>query len=583
MDAWHLRQPRGQQLATRGSRRRPASSTSRTSRTRCDNLLHFNRQFGSSHRLDLTGLYSLEHDHFTKDSLYATQLPYPTQLWYDLGSGTAGNDVSRISDWTLESYMGRANYTLIDRYSFSFTGRSDGSSRLAPGHKWAFFPSAGFAWQLGDESFMRRFPVLNSLKVHSSYGTTGNTAISPYQTEGTLASRFYTFGTTRVQGYKPGSIPNPDLGWERTDQMDAGLDYSIINDRLSGTIDLYRMNTHDLLLTELLPVTSGFTSTLQNVGATKNSGIELSLSTLNIRNWHGMSWSSDVNWAHNKNSIVALASGAKSDVGNVWFVGQPINIAGDPEHSVFYDWKYVGVWQYADSVLMKKYNANGSTFKVGDPKVADINGDGKIDANDRTFVGTGYPAWTGSLSNRLDVPRLGRVDAGDGEVEVHVHRRYAAERERPVRQHRDLDYWTPTNPTNANPAPNTGGVDRLYATTRLYTDGSNWRIRNITAGTRFNEHYANRLGLRGRALLRHRAGAVRPLELPRHRSRDRRASFRRFARSCSARTSPGNPLPPLETRSLQMKRILLSTVTLGLVARRGKLREPRRKADHWRQ
>ena len=253
-----------------------------------DNLVHFNRAFGSAQRLDLTGLYSLQHDHFTKDSLYATQLPYTTQLWYDLGSGTAGNETSRISEWMLESYMGRANYTLLDRYTVSVTGRTDGSSRLAPGHKWAFFPSTGLAWQLGEESFMRNYAFLNSLKLHASYGTTGNTAINPYSTEGTLASRLYTFGTTRVQGYKPGSIPNPDLGWEKTDQSDVGMDFSVINDRITGTIEGYRMNTHNLLLTQLLPVTSGFTSTLQNVGATRNTGVELSFSTLNIRNWRGL-------------------------------------------------------------------------------------------------------------------------------------------------------------------------------------------------------------------------------------------------------------------------------------------------------
>ena len=318
-----------------------------------DNLVHLDRALGSLHRFDITGLYSIQHDRFTKDSLYATNLPYPTQLWYDLGSGTAGNEVSRISEWSLRSYMGRVNYTLADRYSFSFTERADGSSRLAPGHKWAYFPSFGAAWQVGDEPIMRSLTFLNSLKLRGSYGSTGNTAINPYQTEGTLASRLYTFGTVRVRGYKPGSIPNPDLGWEKTDQTDVGIDYAIFNSRISGTIDGYKYNTHDLLLTRLLPVTSGFTQTLQNIGATKNTGVELSLSTLNIRNWRGISWTSDINWSHNKNEIVALASGATSDVGNTWFVGHPINIPNDPLRRVFYDYKYVGVWQFADSVAMK--------------------------------------------------------------------------------------------------------------------------------------------------------------------------------------------------------------------------------------
>ena len=459
-----------------------------------DNLLRLDRVWRTIHHFDITGLYSIQHDRFTKDSLYATNLPYPSQLWYDLGSGTAGNEVSRIAEWSLKSYMGRVNYTLLDRYSVSFTSRADGSSRLAPGHKWAFFPSIGLAWQLGDEEFMKRFSFISALKVRGSFGRTGNTSVNPYQTQGTLSPKLYTFGTTRVRGYKPGAIPNPDLTWEKTDQSDVGLDYAIFDNRLSGTIDAYRMDTKDLLLTRLLPVTSGFTSTLQNVGATKNTGVELSFSTVNLQNWHGLHWTSDINWSTNKNKIVALASGAASDVGNVWFVGQPINIPTDPQRRVFYDYKYVGVWQYADSLAMRAFNAAGSTFKFGDPRVADVNGDGKIDANDRTFVGTSYPRWSGSLYNRVTyggfdfsalVTAKWHYTFIDGTPRSYFGR---------FNNVADLDYWTPTNPTNKNPAPTTGAVDRLYAATRLYRDGSHWRIRNITAGYTIDQRLAGRIG-----------------------------------------------------------------------------------------
>jgi TonB-linked SusC/RagA family outer membrane protein len=461
-----------------------------------DNIVHLNRSLGSAHLFDITGLYSIQHDRFTKDSLYATNLPYTTQLWYDLGSGTAGNERSLISEWSLESFMGRLNYTLLDRYSLSFTGRSDGSSRLAPGHKWAFFPSVGAAWQIGDEPIMRHASFINSMKLRASYGTTGNTSISPYQTEGTLSSRLYTFGTTRVRGYKPGSIPNPDLTWEKTDQTDVGLDFAIANNRISGQIDGYKARTHDLLLTRLLPVTSGFTSTLQNIGATQNTGIEVGISTVNLQGWHGITWNMDVNWAHNANKITALASGAVQDLGNVWFVGKPINIPTDAQRRVFYDYKYVGVWQYADSLTMKKFNANGNTFKFGDPRVADLNGDFKIDANDREIVGDSYPAWTGSWSNRItwrgfDVSSLVTAKWNylfvDGTPRSYFGR---------FGNIADMDYWTPTNPTNKNPAPTTGGVDRLYAATRLYTQGSHWRIRNITAGYTLGQRLANRIGAR---------------------------------------------------------------------------------------
>jgi hypothetical protein len=255
------------------------------------------------------------------------------------------------------------------------------------------------------------------------------------------------------------------------------------------------MKTHDLLLTQLLPVTSGFTSTLQNVGATENNGLELGISTVNLQGWHGITWSSDFNWSTNKNKITALASGATSDVGNVWFLGHPINIPGDANRRVFYDYKYIGVWQYADTAEMRKLNAaNGQTFKVGDPRVADVNGDGKIDANDRTFIGDSYPGWTASLSNRVTWHGWdfsGLVTAKWNYMFIDGTPRSYNGRFNNIAV---MDYWTPTNPTNLNPAPNTGGVDRQFASTRLYTDGSHWRIRNLTAGYTFDRRLANRVG-----------------------------------------------------------------------------------------
>ena len=462
-----------------------------------DNLLMFTKEFAGVHRIEATGLYSIQQDRFTKDSLYASQLPYTSQLWYDLGSGVAGNNLSLISEWSLMSYMGRVNYTYNDRYSLSVVGRSDGSSRLAPGNKWAFFPSYGFAWQMGDEQFMRRFTWLDQLKLRASYGTTGNTSIAPYQTQGTLSSKFYTFGTTRVRGYRPGSIPNPDLTWEKTDQTDVGMEFAMWGSRVSGTLDFYHQNTHDLLLTRLLPVTSGFTSTLQNIGSTSNRGYELGISTVNLQNRRGLTWTTDFNISTNKNKITALASGATQDVGNTWFVGQPINLNGDPQRRVFYDWKYIGIWQYADSIAMKAFNANGATFKAGDPRVQDINGDGKINADDRMIVGTSYPKWVGSIYNRFN---YGNFDLSalvtakmsytfqDGTPRSYTGRLGVIG---------DTDYWTPENPTNKNPAPNLGQVERLYATSRLYEDGSHWRIRNITLGYTLGERMARTIGARG--------------------------------------------------------------------------------------
>jgi hypothetical protein len=256
------------------------------------------------------------------------------------------------------------------------------------------------------------------------------------------------------------------------------------------------MDTHDLLLTRLLPATSGFTSTLQNVGSTRNKGLELGISTMPIRNWRGVTWTMDMNWSTNKNEITGLASGATSDIGNTWFIGHPINLPGDQQRQVFYDFKYVGVWQYADSVEMKKFNAKGATFKVGDPRVADLNGDYRITADsDRTFIGDTYPSWTASLSNRFTYKGFDL----SGLISAKWHYTFIDQTPRSYYGRFEnvavMDYWTPTNPTNLNPAPTTGGVDRQFASTRLYTDGSHWRIRNITAGYTIDHHLASRVGV----------------------------------------------------------------------------------------
>jgi TonB-linked SusC/RagA family outer membrane protein len=461
-----------------------------------DNLLQYNRDFGTSHRVDATLLYGIQRQHDDNVFALATDLPYTQQLWYNLGSGTIASEYSNLSEWSLQSYMTRVNYTLLDRYTLTLTGRRDGSSRLAEGHKWAFFPSFGLGWQIGDESFMRRFDFVSAMKLRGSYGTTGNTSISPYQTQGALVRRVYNFGANNGFGYAPGSIANPDLSWEKTDQVDVGLDWGVFGNRVSGAADWYRQNTHDLLLLRALPATSGFTQVLQNIGSTRNTGIELSLSTINLENWRGVRWTSDINFSHNTNAITALQGGATSDVLNGWFVGQPINLCVtpgtnciDPTRRVFYDYQYIGIWQQADAAQAASFGQ-----KPGDIHVADLNGDGKIDAtNDRTIVGTSYPKWTGSIFNRVsyrgfDLSGLLSAKIGytflDGTPNG-LQGRYGQ---------LNVPYWTPENPSTLYPRPLVNDQARTYGSAWRYVNGSHWRIRTISLGYTFGEQFAGRIG-----------------------------------------------------------------------------------------
>ena len=250
---------------------------------------------------------------------------------------------------------------------------------------------------------MQRFDVLSSAKLRGSYGVTGNTAIAAYQTQGALVRTPYNFGGGTVIGFGPnqGNPENPNLAWEKTYQTDVGPELGFLDDRLLTTVDWYGQNTKDLLLTRALPATTGYTSTLQNIGETKNTGLELQLSTINVRNWNGISWTSDISWARNRNEIVKLAiadttgcpiNARPCDRNNRWFVGQPINVGArnpnaqprDVQRCVWYDYKFDGIWQYADTALARSVGQCAATtaitacpFKPGEIRLVDVNGDGR--------------------------------------------------------------------------------------------------------------------------------------------------------------------------------------------------------------
>lgn len=476
-----------------------------------DNILNWNLNTGK-HKVDATLLYGMSKNRFASDSASALNLPYDYQLWNNLGTGSNPQPpISNFSTFTTLSYMGRLNYTYASRYSLTVTGRYDGSSVLAPGHKWSFFPSAGLSWQIGDEAFMRGLTFVSSLKLRASLGTTGNSAINPYQTEGSLTRTTYNFGTTTAAGYVPGSIPNPGLKWEQTAQKDLGFDFGLFSNRLTGTFDVYQERTTNLLLPRSLPASTGFTSVLQNVGTTGNAGWELSISTVNLPGTGGgLRWTTDLNLTHNENYIIDLATASGDDVGNRWFIGQPVNVGGatnsDALHNVFYDLKYIGIWQLADSALARKYGQ-----KPGDIRVADINGDGKIDGADRTIRGNTYPKLLASVFNRLSFGRFDLSFLFQGRLGYTLLDGFASGVKLFERYNfLNVQYWTPAKCTgpagataaqqaaipgcNSYPQPSAGRENPLYNdlnySVQSYRNGSHWRVRNITVGYTLPERFA---------------------------------------------------------------------------------------------
>ncbi|HEY8484305.1 MAG TPA: TonB-dependent receptor [Longimicrobiales bacterium] len=470
-----------------------------------DNLLQVNRNFGGVHHVDATLLYGIQRSRQVTANQRANQIPYDEALYYSLGQGQEYQLNTNLGETALQYYMGRVVYTLMDRYTVSVAVRRDGASQLAPGRKWVTFPSVGLAWQLGDEPFMSGLGFLSTLKLRGSYGVTGSAAIAPYQTQGALSRTRYNFGSNTALGYglNADNPPNPNLTWEKTAKTNVGIDFGLLNERITGTVDWYRENTYDLLLRRTLPVTTGYSSVLENVGKTRNTGVEIALSTINLEDWHGLRWEMDVNWTTNKNEIVELvvsdtigcpANARPCDLNNGWFVGQPVNVGGtaprdgDANRRVWYDYKFLGIWQEHEAAEAAKYGR-----KPGQIKVADINGDGVISPSDKVILGNTYPKWTANIFNRFawrDFDLSIQANIRWGYTIFNTYTPDLSGRYGQIA----TDYWTPEKPSTKNPAPNLAGTPVDYGDTRGYLDGSHWRIRNIQFGWTMPQGLARQFG-----------------------------------------------------------------------------------------
>jgi TonB-linked SusC/RagA family outer membrane protein len=434
-----------------------------------ENLLYYDKVFGD-HTLGLTFLQSAQRERFESSTITVSDLPYRS-LVYNLGSTNAAGPDAFGSDYfekSLMSWMGRVNYGFKNRYLFTVTGRFDGSSTLAPDNKWDFFPSFAFAWKAHEEPFLNGVSFIDELKVRAGYGKVGNAAVEPYTVQGRLLKTRYVWGNTPAWGFNPNWLPNPDLSWEKTASLNAGIDFGLIGGRLSGTVDVYRQTTTDLIMNRLLPTAGGFAEILSNIGSTRNSGVEISLTSVNVDMSNGFKWSTDFIFTKNKEEIVELYSAKNDDIGNRWFIGQPL--------TTYYGWKPIGVWQSNEVEEAKKYGRI-----PGQGKFLDKDTDGDIDANDQMIRGSNVPDWSGSIVNNFSYKGV--------ELSVFIYTRQgqvvASGYYRPALAGRYtepafIEYWTPGNPTNKYPRP-TQDQERIdRPESYLYQDASFTKIRNIT-------------------------------------------------------------------------------------------------------
>lgn len=450
-----------------------------------ENILTYGKTFGNVHNFNVTALQSIQRDNFEYNNIAVQGVPVEGQEFYNAGNaGSVLGVGSNLIQWTLNSYMVRLNYDYNDKYLVTVTARRDGSSRFGENTKYGNFPGVALAWNMYNEEFLKGIKWIDQLKLRASYGKTGNQGVSPYQTQGLLKRTSYAWGTSAAYGYRPNSIGNPDLKWESSATKNVGIDYSFFGNRVSGSIELYQTNTTDLLLSDQLPTSIGFNAVTRNVGETRNRGIEIGVSTVNINSKGGFKWSTDFVFYKNKEAILSLYNGKVDDTGNKWFIGHPLNS--------FFDYKKIGIWQLGEEDAAK---AQG--FTVGQVKLQDTDKDGKITANDRVILGSDIPSWQGGITNRFSFKGIDLSFFIFARVGQKILSKFHQDNLTLQGRYNQIkvDYWTPKNPTNAFPRPNFNQEFPVYNTSFIYFDGSFVKVRNINIGYTFSPKIVQKLGL----------------------------------------------------------------------------------------
>lgn len=317
--------------------------------------------------------------------------------WHNLGAGTIYNTPgSSDNQWTMNSYFARLTYSMNNKYLLTLTGRYDGSSKFGENNKYAFFPSAGLAWRVSQEDFLKGNPTISELKIRASYGVTGNQEIGTYNSIQLLGSGTTIFNGERQPTITRNSFGNPDLKWEHVNQYDAGIELGLFNNRINIVADYYHRTTKDLLLNAPIPWSSGLETVTTNIGSVENKGFEIALNTVNVRS-RNLTWTTDINFTTNKNKILQLGTSNDDIYPGPWFLGETNILRVGWPIGTFWGYERLGTWSTKEAAEAASYN-----LKPGDIKWKDQNGDGKIDDADNVRLGQAYPGYTLNISNTFN-------------------------------------------------------------------------------------------------------------------------------------------------------------------------------------
>lgn len=468
-----------------------------------DNQFNIDYTLGNDHNVKLLGLQSIFMTRTEGSDLASQRQPFETG-YYNTGSGEQSTfDLgSNFVKQTLSSYALRFNYAYKGKYLLTLSNRWDGTSVFNEDRRWDSFPSGAIAWRISEEDFMSDQEVFSNLKLRASYGYTGNNIVQPYATLNALDTQvFYDFAGVPANGWLPSRLANRALTWEKTRESNFGLDFGLLRNRISGTVDVYDRLSEEILMRQTLPSESGWDFTNANIGSISNKGVEVQLTTKNI-DTKKVNWETTFTFTKNTNKIESLyGQNEVDDIGNEWFIGESVNVA-NPDTRGTYNYVFDGIWQPGEEAEAASYGTI-----VGREKIRDINNDGVIDDdNDRVILGTPDPDWSGSFFTKL---RIGQIDLSASVITnqgvfvySEFHQNFADTRDR-GRQKLDVEWFIPENGagiparmSNTNPQPRNEGSYWINDQVGYYRDASFVKVKNIALGYTLDDNVLDKLKIK---------------------------------------------------------------------------------------
>ncbi|MEQ7801614.1 TonB-dependent receptor [Pedobacter sp. ASV1-7] len=518
---YNSKTPQGSLISLLNSRKINASVSNGERMTLSNNsVLTYNKTFNKSHKITALGGFEIQSSHYKGYGFSTQQIPNEEMGMSGMDQGNPLNTSAIDTEYSLLSGFGRLSYGFKSKYLFTATFRADASSKFSEENRWGYFPAVAAAWNMHSEKWFKdNLKFISTSKWRLSYGLNGNNRVSEYTRFTSITQPFgasYSWGNgTPTLGAYISSPSNKNLKWETTESYDLGWDLAFLKGNIELTAEVYRKNTRDLLLNALLPTSSGFSSAMKNVGSIRNQGLEISLSTKNIKT-KKFSWNSDFNITFNESKILSLNESQDKLFSTPAYISQfnanPLYISevGQPV-GMFFGFIWEGTYKYADFdnpspgvYKLKTGIPNNGTDNVqpGDIKYRDLNNDGTIDPFDITIIGRGLPIHTGGFNNNFSYGNLSLnvfLQWSYGNQIYNANRNPFDGNSNTFRLFNQFasytDRWSPENP-DSDIYRTRGQGEIGWHSSRVVEDGSYLRLKTVALDYRIPAKYLKPLNIK---------------------------------------------------------------------------------------